>query len=89
MLIANGENVVVQELMRHANSRCTLDVYTQARIPAKREAQQRVVQMILPEERLGGIKLLRHGPDERLDTQTETKSNNLSLPNGSFWIKGK
>ena len=47
-LIANGENVkVVQELMRHANSRCTLDVYTQARISAKREAQQRVVQMIL------------------------------------------
>ena len=69
MLIGNGENVkVVQELMRHANSRCTLDVYTQARIPAKREAQQRVVQMILPEERLSGIKLLRSGPDERLDT---------------------
>ena len=69
MLVANGENVkVVQELMRHANSRCTLDVYTQARIPAKREAQQRVVQMILPEERLSGIKLLRSGPDDRLDT---------------------
>jgi integrase len=69
MLVANGENVkVVQELMRHANSRCTLDVYTQARIPAKREAQQRVVQMILPEERLSGIKLLRSGPDELLDT---------------------
>ena len=62
MLVANGENVkVVQELMRHANSRCTLDVYTQARIPAKREAQQRVVQMILPEERLSG-------PEERSDT---------------------
>src|SRR4030095_8156314 len=69
MLIANGENVkVVQELMRHANSHCTLDVYTQAGIPAKRQAQQRVVKMILPEERLGGIKLLRNGPDERLDT---------------------
>ena len=69
MLIANGENVkVVQELMRHANSRCTLEVHTQARIPAKREAQQRVVQMTLPVERLGGIKLLRNGPDERLDT---------------------
>jgi integrase len=69
MLIANGENVkVVQELMRHANSRCTLDVYTRARVPAKREAQQRVVQMMLPDERLGGIKLLRNGPDERLDT---------------------
>ena len=32
MLIANGENVkVVQELMRHANSRTTLEVYSQAR----------------------------------------------------------
>ena len=51
MLIANGENVkVVQELMRHASSRCTLEVYSQARIIAKRLAQQRVVQMILPEE---------------------------------------
>ena len=51
ILIANGENVkVVQELMRHASSRCTLEVYSQARIMAKRQAQQRVVQMILPEE---------------------------------------
>jgi site-specific recombinase XerD len=51
ILIANGENVkVVRELMRHASSRCTLEVYSQARIMAKRQAQQRVVQMILPEE---------------------------------------
>jgi integrase len=51
LLIANGENVkVAQELMRHASSRCTLEVYSQARIVAKRQAQQRVVQMILPEE---------------------------------------
>ena len=51
MLIANGENVkVVQELMRHASSRCTLEVYSQARILAKRQAQQRVVQMIVPKE---------------------------------------
>lgn len=51
LLVANGENVkVVQELMRHASSRCTLDVYSQARIAAKRQAQQRVVQMIVPEE---------------------------------------
>ena len=67
-LIANGENVkVVQELMRHAHSRCTVEVYTQARIPAKREAQQRVVQMILSEERLSRMNVLRSGPDERLD----------------------
>jgi len=51
MLMANGENVkVVQELMRHANCRCTLEIYSQARIQAKREAQQRVVEMIFPRE---------------------------------------
>jgi len=51
LLIGNGENVkVVQELMRHASSRCTLEVYSQARIIAKRQAQRRVVQMIFHEE---------------------------------------
>jgi integrase len=49
-LVSNGENVkVVQELMRHASSRFTLDVYSQARKATKRQAQERVVQMILPE----------------------------------------
>jgi integrase len=51
VLIANGENVkVVQELMRHASSRCTREVYSQARILMKRQAQQRLVQMIIPKE---------------------------------------
>jgi integrase len=50
LLVSNGENVkVVQELMRHASSRFTLDVYSQARKAAKRQAQERVVQMVLPE----------------------------------------
>src|SRR5882724_10682419 len=54
LLIANGENVkVVQELMRHASSRCTLEVYSQAGILAKRQAQQRVAQMIIPTEANG------------------------------------
>ena len=49
ILIGNGENVkVVQELMRHSNCRCTLEIYSQARIPAKRDAQHRVIQMIVP-----------------------------------------
>ncbi len=44
MLIGNGENVkVVQELMRHANCRCTLEIYSQARIQAKRDAQHRII----------------------------------------------
>ena len=49
-LKANGEDIkVVQEALRHANSRITLDTYTQALTPAKREAQTKVVRMILPE----------------------------------------
>jgi integrase len=50
MLIANGENVkVVQELMRHSNCRCTLEIYSQARLQAKQEAQHRIVEMIVPQ----------------------------------------
>src|SRR5258708_32157598 len=49
MLIGNGENVkVVQELMRHSNCRSTLEIYSQARIQAKRDAQHRIIQMIAP-----------------------------------------
>jgi integrase len=49
VLIANGENVkVVQELMRHASSRFTLEIYSQARLVEKRAAQRRLVQAILP-----------------------------------------
>jgi integrase len=49
LLRANGEDIkVVQELLRHANSKITMDVYTQALSPTKREAQGRVASMILP-----------------------------------------
>jgi hypothetical protein len=37
--------------MRHANCRCTLEIYSQARIQAKRDALHRVVEMIFPQER--------------------------------------
>jgi integrase len=48
-LNANGEDVkVVPESLRHANSRITLDTYTQAVTAAKRQAQSKVVSMILP-----------------------------------------
>jgi len=39
---------VVQELLRHASSKITLDTYTQALTPAKRRAQSKLVRMILP-----------------------------------------
>jgi hypothetical protein len=35
-----------QELMRHPNSRLTLEVYAQALTPAKRAAHQKVVETI-------------------------------------------
>ena len=52
LLKANGEDVkVVQELLRHANIKITMDTYTQALSPAKRDAQRRVATMILPERK--------------------------------------
>jgi len=55
LLKANGEDVkTVQELLRHANSRITLEVYTQAVTSHKRAAQSKVVKMMVPD--LGGRK---------------------------------
>jgi len=54
LLKANGEDVkTVQESLRHASSKITLDVYTQAVTPAKREAQRKVVEMLRPVQRVG------------------------------------
>lgn len=48
LLSANGENPkVVQELLRHATLKVTTDVYLQALSPEKREAQTRLVRMVL------------------------------------------
>jgi hypothetical protein len=50
LLQANREDVkVVQELLRHGSTKVTLDIYAQAQMPAKREAQRKVVQMVRPE----------------------------------------
>jgi site-specific recombinase XerD len=50
LLVGNGENVkVVQELMRHAKAWTTLDLYTQARLVAKRQAQKRVAECLFAE----------------------------------------
>lgn len=49
LMKANGEDIkTIQELLRHANYRVTADVYTQAITPTKRQAQTKVVRMILP-----------------------------------------
>jgi integrase len=49
LLKANGEDIkTVQELLRHANSRITLDIYAQGTTKAKRAAQEKVLQSFLP-----------------------------------------
>jgi integrase len=49
LLIENGEDIkVVQESLRHANSKVTLDLYAQATTLAKRNAQSRLAAMIVP-----------------------------------------
>jgi len=64
LLKANGEDVkTVQELLRHANSRITLDVYTQALSTNKRAAQSRVVKMMVPN--LGEMKDEKHSQNGR------------------------
>ena len=48
LLNANGENPkVVQELLRHASLKVTTDVYMQAVSPQKREAQSKLVKMVM------------------------------------------
>jgi site-specific recombinase XerD len=49
LLKYHGADVkVVQELLRHSTSRVSLDVYTQATTPAKREAQSGITSLLLP-----------------------------------------
>ena len=61
LLKGNGEDVkTTQELMRHANSRLTLDVYAQALTPAKRAAHLKVVEMIRPAAETAIVPLCSH-----------------------------
>jgi integrase len=49
LLKGNGEDVkTVQELLRHADSKVTLDTYTQGLMPVKKAAQQKVFEAIVP-----------------------------------------
>ena len=59
LLHANREDVkVVQELLRHSSSRITMDIYAQAQMPAKRAAQQKIVEMVRSEKSfVGGEKM--------------------------------
>ena len=38
----------VQELLRHADSKVTLDTYTQELMPAKKAAQRKVFEAVVP-----------------------------------------
>ena len=67
LLAENDEDVkTVQSLMRHANSRSKLEIYSQARMEAKRRAQQRVVQAIFPDEIDVEAPIIQGAFDDRL-----------------------
>ena len=57
---------VTQQLMRHAKSRATLDIYTQGRMDPKRQTSPQVVKMIFTEEP-SEILLQCRGTDQRLE----------------------
>jgi integrase len=47
LLVEHGNDIkVVQELLRHANSKVTLDLYAQAVTQAKRDAQSKIVRLL-------------------------------------------
>ena len=48
---------VQQDLLRHSSARLTLNTYTQAVTPAKREAQNGVVKLLLPAESIAPLHL--------------------------------
>lgn len=51
LLGSNGEDPkVVQELLRHSSIKITMDIYTQAVTSAKRQAQSKVVGLIVPKQ---------------------------------------
>jgi integrase len=64
LLKGSGEDIkTVQELMRHANSRLTLDVYAQALTPAKRAAHLKVVEMIRPTSGISVVPLCSYAEE--------------------------
>jgi integrase len=66
LLKHSGEDVkTVQELMRHANSRLTLDIYAQALTPSKRAAHLKLVELIQPCEEIGSVPSCSHGQSAR------------------------
>jgi site-specific recombinase XerD len=66
-LLIAGENVkVVQDLMRHANSRSTLEIYSQARIEHKRKAQRRLAEAIFRDEDETQIPVVQRVFDDNL-----------------------
>jgi hypothetical protein len=63
LLKCSGEDVkTVQELMRHANSRMTLDLYAQAITSTKRAAHLKLVDLIKPGGIIQSVPLCSHDP---------------------------
>jgi integrase len=62
----NEDPKVVQELLRHASIRVTMDVYAQAITEKKRRAQNNVVEMVAAKKRIVGRCLSRSQNDQKI-----------------------
>jgi len=66
--------------MRHSNCGCTLEIYSQARIQAKRDAQHRVIQMIVPWK--GAIEV----QEPRFLAKTRLQCRTTDIRKCHFWL---
>jgi hypothetical protein len=72
MLHANGEDIKVQqELMRHADIRTTLNIYTQAVPSRKKRAQEKIVLSVLAGKPVNAPSLLPRSDGNTLETKKE------------------
>jgi len=56
LLKASGADVkVVQDSLRHANARITMELYAQALTPDKRRAQSKVIELVRPKLALPAV----------------------------------
>ena len=67
-----------QELLRHANSRITLDVYTRAISATKREANNRVMTMVLEAGKKEALPAPTSAPSRGRKTDNKKGAKNLS-----------
>ena len=90
LLTANNENVkVVQELLRHASVRTTLDIYAQAKMDAKRRAQAKIANSLhSPEQKVRAPHSLSRRGEQRRGRRAPRRRSHVVATRRAVTIKG-